>query len=208
MFRKLALVLCVGVFSPVPSVMAVDESRLWMPSNYERQYLDLKKAAEVAEELDRCVKVIRGTIDLNQSTKDKPIYRIQCRQENGRTYNEMVDGLSFDTLTTPKVVEKVLTADEIEAQRLEEERKRLEEIENTKQVFLQQCLTELESKSKLFINKRLLNDSPEPEEFSLEQAKYYLDFDAEDIHGVALKYRAICWVEPEKTDLRIRTRRE
>lgn len=189
------------------STYAVDESRLWLPSNYERQYLKLVSAAKAAESLDRCVKMIRGTIDLERSSSEHPIFRIQCRQENGRTYNEMVDGLSFETLTTPVVVEKQLSPDEIEALRLEEERKKLEALENAKLDFLSRCKTELASQSKLFIGKELLEDKPEPQEFSLESAKYYLDFNAEDINGVSLKYRAICWVG-ESVKLKIRTRRE
>lgn len=186
--------------------IAVDESRLWLPTNFERKYLDLKQAAETAEGLERCVSVIRGTIDINRSTHEHPIYRIQCRQENGRTYNEMVDGLTFETLTTPVVVEVEKTPEELEALRLEEERKREEELARAKQDFLKQCLTEWENKTQLFINKKLLNSTPEPEEFSLDKAKYYLDFDAQDINSVDLSYRAICNVG-EELEMVIRVRR-
>lgn len=186
---------------------AVDESRLWVPTNYERQYLDLVKAAKAAESLDRCVSMIRGTIDIERSSQEHPIFRIQCRQESGRTYNEMVDGISFETLTTPVIVEQKLSAEELAALKLEEERERLENIEKTKVGFLDRCKVELDAKSRLFINMKLLNPEPEPQEFTLENAKYYLDFDAEDINGVALKYRAICWVG-ENVEIKIRTRRE
>src|SRR5687768_15959346 len=93
---------------------ALDSQRLWLPTRYQTLYLPLVKAAETAESLDRCVTVIEGTIDLEQSRPEHPIYRILCRQENGRTYNEMVDGLTFATLTTHQIVEPELTLEEQE----------------------------------------------------------------------------------------------
>ncbi len=170
----------------------VDESRLWVPKNYERIYLDLKDAAEAAEKLDRCVKVIRGTIDLEESTREHPIFRIQCRQNNGRTYNEMVDGLTKETLTTVEVDESLVEI----------------KLEEQKALFWSQCKKAFEYKTRLFQGLVLKMESPEPEEFSLDAAKYVVEFDAEDMYGKALEYRAICTVKAEEeAKLTIRKRR-
>ena len=197
MFDKVRVLLSFIPFVGFSSAFAVDESRLWIPTNFERQYLNLKNAAEAAESLDRCVEVVRGTIDLGRSTKELPIFRIQCRQENGRTYNEMVNGISFETLTTRVVDESQLTP--------EEQARRQQKLENAKKAFLNRCLAELESKTQLFINKKLLSQTHEPITFSLEQAEFVFDFDAEDINGVALEYTSTCKVA-EGIDLKVTSR--
>ena len=46
---------------------AVDDSKLWLPSSHVTHFLQLKEAAEAAESLERCTKVLRGTIDFEQS---------------------------------------------------------------------------------------------------------------------------------------------
>ena len=79
-----------------------DESRLWLPLKYERYYLKLKKATQSAFELDRCVKVLESTIDLEKSTSYAPFFKVLCRQPNGKTYIEIVDGTTFQPLTTVK----------------------------------------------------------------------------------------------------------
>lgn len=190
-------------------VFALDESRLWLPTNYEPLYLDLKAAAEAAECLDRCERVVRGTVDLYESKKaGHPIFRIQCRQPNNRTYNEMVDGLTKKTLTTPVIEEKALTPEELEAKRLEEERARQKVITERKELFLSRCRQAFDEKTTLFIQKNIVDLAPKPKVFEMEKAVYHLDFDAEDINGVALAYRAICVVEMEKPlEMHIRKRR-
>ena len=188
---------------------ALDEERLWLPTNYERVYLDLKASAEKAEALDRCVKVLRGTIDLQKSTPEHPIFRIQCRQENGRTYNEMVDGLTKETLTTVQVVEVPLTEEELEAKRLEEEKQRLAELESRKNEFLSSCLGTLREKTRLFKDVEILNTAPEPLEFDMESALFKFQFDAKDIHDVSLAYQAVCSVEAGMApSIKIKGRRE
>lgn len=154
----------------------LDESRLWLPKNYERIYLDLKESAKAALKLDRCVKVVRGTVDLEQSSKEHPIFRIQCRQENGRTYNEMVDGLSKKTLTTVEIDE---SQDE-------------SELEERQKVFWRQCEKAFNTKTRLFQGLKVSEGGNVPREFSESSAKYVIDFDAEDMHGQSLQYRAIC----------------
>lgn len=188
---------------------ALDENRLWLPVSHEKLFLDLKKAAEKTEALDRCKEVVRGTIDLRRSKAEHPIYRIQCRQSNLRTYNEMVDGLSFETLTTKvEKVEELSEADK-EALRLEEERKQAEALQELKDGYRESCLNELASKTKLFKQKVLLDPVPEPVEFASEKAKFYIDFDSVDLNEISLKYRAICIAQQdESVEIHIRKRRE
>jgi len=53
----------------------------------------------LAKFMDLCVNVLRGTLDLDQSRKNGPIYRSLCRHKNGKSYNETVNGTTFKTLT-------------------------------------------------------------------------------------------------------------
>jgi hypothetical protein len=173
---------------------ALDESRLWLAKNHEKLYLDLRAAAKSAEALERCVTVLRGTLDLEQSAPDHPIFRIQCRQENGRTYNEMVDGLSKETLTTKLEKPKELSEEDIAAQ---------------KQIFLDRCMQLFEAKTSLFKALKLKEGKPEPESFTMQEAKYYLDFDAENVEGQPLSYRTICMVTGDlPPEIHIRKRRD
>lgn len=174
------------LLTAVPTqVSALDESRLWLPKSHERIYLNLKKSAEAAEALDRCHSVVRGTIDLTQSTKEYPIFRIMCRQANGRTYNEMVNGLTFEPLTT-----KAPSLEEIDVDKI-----------------LQDCLVVLEQKTQLFIDKKMVDDEPKPEVVSLERVRFNLDFDAKNMNGASLRYRAVCNTEkegPSKVKIKMR----
>ena len=188
---------------------AVEDERLWLPTSYERLYLDLKKAATKTEALERCDKVLRGGMDFQASQKNHPIFRIHCRQPNGRTYNELVDGLSFDTLTTIVTVEVPLTQEELEAQQLDEERRKQQLLDDQKQQFLDSCKKQLTAKTIMFEQITMVDDMPEPRSFSMETAEFVLDFDSEDMYGKALRYRAYCRVELEaEAQIKIRTRHD
>lgn len=164
---------------------AVDESRLWLPIKYQSLHSSLIKAASAADEVDRCMVVVEGTLDLEQSKPERPIFRILCRQENGRTYNEMVDGLSFATLTTPKKTESELVPDEDEQLRLQ------------KLDAWQQCRELLVEHTRLMQDLVWLTDldaPPEPEFFSAEEIRYSVSFDARSAWREPLHYVGQCIV--------------
>lgn len=189
--------------------VALDEDRLWLPTYYERHYLALRSAALAAEELERCVKVLRGTVDLGQSVEDHLIFRIQCRQQNGFTYNEMVDGITFKTLTTEIVRKKMLSEEELDALRLEEERQRLEVLEAKKYAFFCACRDVFEEKTQVFMGREVLTPEPPAKEFTSESAVFVFKFDAKDVSGADLQYKAICSIEADEPPrLRIRKRRK
>lgn len=164
---------------------AVDEGRLWLPVKYQSLHSSLIKAASAADEVDRCLVVAEGTLDLEQSKPEHPVFRILCRQENGRTYNEMVDGLSFATLTTPKKTESELFPDESEQFRLQ------------KLDAWQQCRALLIEHTRLMQNLVWLRDldtPPEPEFYSAEEIRYSISFDARSAWREPLHYVGQCIV--------------
>jgi len=178
------------------SAHGLDESRLWLPVKYQKLYLELKAAAEAAESLDNCSEVLKGVIDLERSEPEHPIFRILCRRPDGISYNEMVDGLSKETLTTQVVPERELTEEELEVLRLEEERRIAQERAHRKAQFNQACNTAFVEATGLMIDRqRLSPEKLEPVSFDDVQAVYRIAFNATSIGGAPLEYVAVCQVE-------------
>jgi len=190
------------------SASALDPERLWLPIRYQILYLPLIKAAEAAETLDRCVDVMEGTIDLEQSRPEHPIYRILCRQESGRTYNEMVDGLTFATLTTQQVVPAEPTPEELELQRLQEEKRRLAEVAQRKAEAWNACRQKLLKSTRMMLELQWLGDLTvvEPSLFDEEVALFLVDFDARGMAREALRYTAECSYKAGAAEVQLRKR--
>lgn len=199
LFAKFVVVIGVGLKPQLG--LALDENRLWLPSQYQTLYLDLKKAAGVAESIDRCVVVLNGTIDLDRSSDGHPVYRILCRQKNGKSYNEMVDGVSFRTLTTKVPIVQEPTAEELEQMRLAEERRREEELRIRKLKMWELCQKTFVDKTSLMINLTLITlTQPEPNYIDENRVQYIIDFDAENQKGDKLRFRSICVTENNQTE--------
>ncbi|PCK09898.1 MAG: hypothetical protein COA42_01165 [Alteromonadaceae bacterium] len=177
----------------VCAAYGLDDKRLWLPAKYNTYFLKLKDAALAAEALDRCVKVLSGTIDLEQGVPDHPMYRILCQQKSGRNYNEMVDGLTMETLTTQIIIELEPTPEELEIIRIAEEARIAMAREVRMAEQWQICNDALMSKVTLMAGVSVLTlVRPEPVEFTEELVSYLIDFDAKDMYGAALKYRSSC----------------
>lgn len=158
--------------------VAVEENRLWLPVKDHTHYLSLKHAAEAAERLDRCTKVLQGTIDKEQSTPNHPIFRILCKQRSGLTYNEMVDGVTLEPLTTVAPVEVVPT---------------VEDLEGDKKARFSECDQAVKRDTEFMTGLKWHYDGyMEPESFENEVAVFSLDFDATNPDGNILEYRAFC----------------
>lgn len=189
---------------------SVDKTRLWLPTSYKTLYLPLKEAAQTANRLERCLTVLEGTVDLEQSRPGHPIFRILCRQENGRNYNEMVDGISFTTLTTVEIPPKPLSAEEQERLEQEEQARQQAEREAHHLALWQACAQALEPLLQNMMELAWL--TPAPPQATKETDTHVVfdrDFDAKDVWGKNLHYRAICRAEdPEQVELRIIPRPE
>ncbi len=183
----------IGLMALASFSHSFDDKSLWLPGKYGPLFLELKKAAQSAENLERCVTILRGTIDLDDSTSDHPVYRFLCRQANGRTYNEMVDGLTFETLTTVIELPVEPTAEDLEALRLEEE-KRKQEARDARILKLSGlCQEGLALKVRLMKDVQWITAFPAvPDEISDESAIFTVDFNAKNVQGAALAYRAVC----------------
>lgn len=164
---------------------ALDDSRLWLPKSYRSHYVALVNAALAAEATNRCVTVLEGTIDLTLSSQEKAVFRILCRQESGVSYNEIVDGDSYETLTTPTQSDSYWSEDA----RLERE------MQVRKKEFWSRCDAMLKVRTRLMNDLQWVSEVPSPPvTISETSAEYLVDFDAKTPEGTILKYRARCSV--------------
>ncbi|WP_394201192.1 hypothetical protein [Marinagarivorans algicola] len=76
----------------------LNEDKLWLPRRYQKYHLPLLRAAKVALAQPRCYEIKRGSLDLRQSEPKHAIYRFLCKQASGKTYSEVIDGVTFQSL--------------------------------------------------------------------------------------------------------------
>lgn len=180
------------------SALALDVSRLWLAQSHQKYYLDLVRAARAADALERCETVLAGTLDREQSQADHPYFRILCRQANGRSYNEMVDGLSFETLTTVVVEPPPLTEEDERRLREEEEARVKAALERRKADAWKACSQQLQQQTQMMIDMVLITQAqPEPASLDDNEIIFHTAFDAKNAWGKKLQYQALCSVKGE-----------
>ena len=181
----------------------MNEDRLWLPTSHEKLYLKLKSSADTVAELERCKVILRGTLDFEQSTAEIPIFRFLCRQENGRTYNELVDGNTGRALTT--VAEQETEEDNLSEAERQKMREQMEAkaINDRKIAFQTRCYKKTQRKISMFQSAQIYRDDEPLKQFEFDdvdenfvlrglKAIYQKDFDAKDIEGAGLEYRVVC----------------
>lgn len=207
-----------GLFVLSWPLLAVDRSRLWLPSSYKKHFSELRKVAELAEEkAPRCVEVIDGTLSESLSSADKPVFRLICRDENRRSHAMQIDGVTFEVVDLNRPSGRV-TFEELELERIEAEKQAIldqQEAERQAELLLQKsmwsdCLERLAVKTK---NMRALHwlsqDMPEPIVDEDGSTLFTADFDAQDIYAKALRYRGECRYQSlEDVTVKIRPRRD
>jgi len=157
-------------------VMALNAQALWLPASYQELAPSLRKMALAVEEDERCVKVLRGSLHAS-SKREAPIYNITCRGADRRTFAVIVDGLSADMEFQGDAPVEIRGFDE----------KRI-------QAAWQKCEEYLQKKTRFMHNmKRLQQGRPTPDGSQLGAVTFVLDFDAEDLQGKPLRYRATCF---------------
>lgn len=93
--------LSVGLFLlPAPSWGAIPY--LWLPASYKEKMPELKKAVEVARTNPRCSKVLKGTVNVDLSSIEAPVYKLLCRDDKRRTFALLLDGADFTTYDRTK----------------------------------------------------------------------------------------------------------
>lgn len=160
-----------------PDDIPLNTETLWLPKRYRKFKMPLIRAAKTTLLLDRCEEIKQGTIDLDQGSREHPMYRILCRQPDGNTYNEIVDGLTFETLVTEEV-----TDDEVMRRR--------------EANLVAACYAQVLEKTAMMKALSWLSPKrPEPLEINDAYAIYRWDFNAQSVDGDELHYKALCHVD-------------
>ncbi len=190
---------------------ALDESRLWLPKSHNGLQVKLFKAAKLAESFPACIEVMSGTLMLDASTPERPVFKIICRNEDRRTYTVLMDGIDYEYLN-PLPVE--VEPEEAEPEVVDEEAERLaREAERVvrEAEYWRLCVEGLETKTRNMAGVQWLYQEPVEPVFHDEEhflATYEVPFDAKDIQGHDLKFRGICDFESvEDFSIRLRPRR-
>ncbi len=218
MFKQIILssVLALTTFAALP-VQAVVESGLWLPTSYQPHYLKLVQAAKLVEDnAEGCVTVIRGELKSGISTKEHPIFRFVCRNEQKRSFAVVIDPIAMEVIDPAYPggtvsFEELAQLRALELKRQEKEAQR----EAARQELLRQeklwlsCEAKLAGRTKLMKAVTMLSDEAPKADLSQEgHVKYVVDFDAKGMQGKHLRYRAQCDFDAdEKLKFKIRPRR-
>lgn len=203
-FPGLLLVL-LGFYCPV--VSGLDESRLWLPISYKHYYFELLASGLVAEDQHECASVVEGTVDLDRSKRDKPVFRLLCRNSEGRTFNVLVDGLSRTILTPEFEIDQLLTPEQRATRarrRAEEEERRQRQLAAEKARRHQQLIERYWAECERALQPIITNmlslewvEDPQPAMVEAERAEFARNFTARDFAGTTLFFTVECEVTAE-----------
>ena len=149
--------------------------KLWLPTSQKQYMPNLFKAAELVQQQERCLSLVRGEYMSSHSSPGRPVFRVICRNENNLTFPILIDGISYDELHVTGET------------RLQQRQRHLPQ-------YSRICLTQLKIKANRMVNPHwpegvvlepvLLND---------DAIHFEVDFTAESLRGVELEYRGYCY---------------
>jgi hypothetical protein len=158
------------------NIYAVGAQSLWLPASYQELAPSLRQIALVVEEDERCVNVMRGTLHAS-SRREAPVFTVTCRGVDRRTFAVIVDGLTSDMVFQ---IDKPVEIKGFDEKRIE--------------AAWQKCEEHLQKKTRFMHSMtRLQQGRPMPDSTQAGAVTFVLDFDAEDLQGKPLRYRATCF---------------
>lgn len=233
----------------VGHTQTVDLDQLWLPQSYLRHLPRLYDAAQLVDASSRCAEFITGTVAVDRSRLEYPVFTFTCRDQNRQTYALLVDGLTLNKLDDTRP-EGFISFDDLELeyqreqalaqerqQRREElaqlraQRQQEREEQRQRQLWLEQeqqraerlwsiCWGQLQERVGNMAELEWLTeampapgydlapDAEEPEVGEQPAMVFVIDFNARDIVGQALRYRAQCTVtDAHEYQLDIKARR-
>jgi hypothetical protein len=165
-------------------VFAVKESRLWLAKKQMYLMPHLLAAARLAEENADCVEVVNGQIDRLQSTREKPVFRIDCRNLAGVTYSLRTRADELDG--RPELLRTVV------------KEKRKDKV-NPIDAYRGWQICEIAIKENIvrMLKPKMLDyPMPVPHVSDMGESTYYVDFDAQTPKGDPVYYVSVCSVLP------------
>jgi hypothetical protein len=107
--RKSQLVVGLGfciswlIWGIAPGVLAkglnhVQAHQLILPKHYQPHLPSLQQAAQLASQTPRCQELLQGSLHIDRSTPQHPVFRILCRDQGGNSFALLIDGISLHLL--------------------------------------------------------------------------------------------------------------
>lgn len=202
-FFLMILHLTALAFSIPLAAQGFDASRLWLPKSEAKHYKTLLAAAELATADESCSTLLEGTIDLEQSSLERPLFRIQCRGPDGLSFNTMIEGQELQALPSTRPDSAVLDGapirsrkiDPVAAKTMQSQRIEMADVPHPAWPACQSAL--VEQTQKMLALKWLQKWPLQAEPPSAEQGHFTADFDAVDPYRQPLRYRALCTYGPD-----------
>lgn len=148
---------------------------LWLPTSYKGKLPQLKQAVDVARENPRCSQVLKGTVNVDLSSQQVPVFKILCRDDERKTFSLLLDGTSFKTYDRTK------------------SRFHQGPSERSMREFWTACNKAVADMYEDFRTIRVLTrERPEPTLYKDATVGIAIDFDAVSLIGERLAFRAEC----------------
>lgn len=164
-----------------PLSLAIGSDALWLPASYNHLMVGMRKAALAVEEDERCVKILRGKMH-PRGTKDNPLYLMTCRGQDRRTFTVEVEPVTHNMKFQ---IDRVVEVKGFNEKRIA--------------AAWQKCSDQLQQKTRFMRNmKPLYQGRPTPDLSEVGAVNMIADFDAENLHGKPLHYRATCSASNEQ----------
>lgn len=129
--RRIQLFSAILLVSSLPTVAtAVGLEQLHLPKSYLRYLPQLLDGGKLVASTERCQQFLSGTLNLDKSTPDEPVFLYTCRDHRQRTYSLLVDGNTHDIIDPSRPSGRISFAElqaEIDRQRERERARAAEE---------------------------------------------------------------------------------
>ncbi|MBB6520773.1 hypothetical protein [Pseudoteredinibacter isoporae] len=156
-------------------VLKAADPYLWLPTSYKGKLPQLKQAVDVARENPRCSQVLKGTVNVDLSSQQVPVFKILCRDDERKTFSLLLDGTSFKTYDRTK------------------SRFHKGPSERSMREFWTACNKAVADMYEDFRTIRVLTrERPEPTLYKDATVGIAIDFDAVSLIGERLAFRAEC----------------
>ncbi|GAA6150835.1 hypothetical protein [Pseudoteredinibacter isoporae] len=168
---------CIFIFSLLfyTTASKAADPYLWLPTSYKGKLPQLKQAVEVARENPRCSRVLKGTVNVDLSSQQVPVFKILCRDDERKTFSLLLDGTSFKTYDRTK------------------SRFHKGPSERSMREFWTACNKAVADMYEDFRTIRVLTrERPEPTLYKDATVGIAIDFDAVSLIGERLAFRAEC----------------
>lgn len=152
---------------------------MWLPLSYQEKDADLSKAVDIIMDTERCERALKATISQDRSTIAHPVFKVLCRDNEGVTYWELVDGVSLTVIkdSVPGVDAEKVAADK---------KLKLKNMWRT-------CSSMMDEQYLSFLNVKVLTKQQPMEIVKPDKSThFYVDFDAVSSFGESLRYTADC----------------